>query len=703
MSTRFRLSDTDCLRLGGVDYMLSEQTNDHIILRQVDHENVVISLAHDEIPALLDAPSTRYLRGHFSTESIERRKRNELVYLSSLPIKVREDVLWKEAWCKEFLTARKNGQVARTDHSIRAVLEKLNRQVNEQEDKWQLAGVKYQAGREVIRRCPPAPRTLRTWVAHYERGGYSPLILTRKPRRDTGSGDRLCNEGKRLLQDQISLYLSRQQPTKSHVARETHRAFETVNSQRALFYKEPLHIPSRNTVFRAIGMLDPFEVSANREGLDAAKRKYSIYENGITARVPLERVEIDEWQVDLLTIIGKYVDEEKLSHDKREELQLGRRWIYIAIDCATRCILGFRIASTPNQHDAVRTLELITLDKTPIAAVVGCMRDWSQHGGIGSVVTDQGSAFVSTEFKTALADIGSTSEAPPASTPKLRGTIERFFGTLTRELVQLLIGRTFSNSIERGDYPAEKLASLTDDDLTEIFTTFIVDVYHNKSHFGLALETPANAWKRLTKEFGLTPPPDAHMRRVAFGIEVTRKIGRHGVRVMGINYSCEEIQQALLRASHTNVRIKVDQYDLGYISICLGSAWFCARALLDAAHGVLLAQWHDTVREARMRFRDQAVIQEDVIYAAIERIKQCNASAMQRNRIKPLHYTAEQVERAERDLFLGLEIRPLVTGQPKVQGRTSDTLLENIIDADDPPNPDEPQSDNGEDWTFFDD
>ena len=147
----------------------------------------------------------------------------------------------------------------------------------------------------------------------------------------------------------------------------------------------------------------------------------------------------------------------------------------------------------------------------------------------------------------AVADLGATYEAPPAGVPKLRSRIERLFRTFGQQLAPMLIGRTFGNPVERGDYPSEQWASLTDDELAQIFTLFIVDIYHNTPHAGLKGETPANAWKRLSAEQGVTPPPDANHRRAVFGIPIARKLDRHGVRVFGINYTCPKLQEALLR------------------------------------------------------------------------------------------------------------------------------------------------------------
>ena len=50
----------------------------------------------------------------------------------------------------------------------------------------------------------------------------------------------------------------------------------------------------------------------------------------------------------------------------------------------------------------------------------------------------------------------------------------------------LLAGRTFFDTIQRGDYPSEQLACLCDDDLISILLTYVVDIYHHRERCGAA-------------------------------------------------------------------------------------------------------------------------------------------------------------------------------------------------------------------------
>ncbi|MFN3312483.1 MAG: Mu transposase C-terminal domain-containing protein [Hyphomonas sp.] len=527
-------------------------------------------------------------------------------------------------------------------------------------------------------------------------------------------------EAETLLAECVSAYLDRNEPSQQDIVNHVDDRFKLVNAGRAEAGKPRLPVPSARTVRRRIAALDPFEVVAQRKGIEAARRKFGFYEEGLSADYPLQRIEMDEWQIDLATLLGDSGALDGLPPEDRAKFEVGRRWIYVAIDCATRCVLGFRIVATPNAQDAIRTLNLIIQDKTPIALAAGCVSQWDQSGGIGVLVTDQGSAFAAEIFRMAVADLGATYEAPPAGVPKLRARIERIFRTFGQQLAPMLIGRTFSNPTERGDYPSEQWAALTDDELAEIFTLFIADIYHNTPHAGLKGETPANAWKRLSIEQGVTPPPDANQRRAVFGIPLSRKLDRHGVRVFGVNYTCPMLQEALLRGAGGEISIRVDPEDLTHVSICLGHEWHSAQAVSQAVHGLSLGEWQTIVRDLRTRFKEQASLSEDTIREARRKIRAIDARARELRRIQPQHLTAEALNRLESRLFLGLRTGPegsAASGdleQPKRGKRPDpDNLLDEVIQPPKSPKPssdgaqaasvDTPMAnDSDEDWTFDD-
>ncbi len=70
---------------------------------------------------------------------------------------------------------------------------------------------------------------------------------------------------------------------------------------------------------------------AQRMGIEAARRKFGFYEEGLPADYPLQRIEMDEWQIDLARLLGDSGALDGLRPEDRAKLEVGRRWIYVAM------------------------------------------------------------------------------------------------------------------------------------------------------------------------------------------------------------------------------------------------------------------------------------------------------------------------------------------------------------------------------------
>ena len=679
MTMRFRLSEVDCVTISGADHIVASQDADGIILQRLDVKDICLPFSHAEFVRLLAAPDVSLKRSHFSSPSAARRLQNDQRYLASLAAPTRDQVLWKEAWIGAVLATCRAGEVKRTEASLAAFMPTLTLRVAEIERKSQRAFTPARVGRPVELRDPPSAKTLLRWLRTYEKLGATPLALLRKRRCASTYRQKFCAEATSLIRKGLDKFLVRGGPKPAQIIKDITKDFQAANAQRALDGKAPLTIPCANSIRAAIKKLDPFEVVAQREGLEVARRKFGFYENGLSAEHPLQRVEMDDWEIDLMSLLGESGALDGIEDDQRAKLDMGRRWICVAIDCATRVILGFRITDKPSTAAAVDVLRLITEDKTPIAAAAGCQSDWSQHGSPGAAVTDQGSTFIAPAFRSAVADLGASSECPPAGVPKLRSRIERVFRTFAHQLAPMLIGRTFSNPVERGDYPTEQTAAYTDDELAKIFTLFVVDIYHNSPHAGLRGETPANAWKRLASEQGVSPPPDANHRRVVFGLEVSRKLDRLGVRAFGINYTCPELQTLMMHGRQRELALRIDPQDLTHVSVLIGHDWHTAQAVSRAVWELSLIEWQRIVRDLRTRYRDEAKLTEHIISAARKKIRNIDAQARALRRVMPMQLSAADLDRAERHLFLGLEIGPEGSAASGPDPEASTDLLGDVI------------------------
>jgi putative transposase len=176
--------------------------------------------------------------------------------------------------------------------------------------------------------------------------------------------------------------------------------------------------------------------------------------NGLEVTRPLEPVEIDDYDLDLMSFLAMSGVLEYFSQEALDAFGLtgekGRWCVSAVICCATKCIVSMCITRNPSLQSALKTIEMTTRDKGSWADAVGALSPWNQYGTIGLLVADNGSAFTAANTKAAMKDLGIAYINPHKGPKELRGTIERVFGTLAQDLLSRLTGRTFSDIVEKG-------------------------------------------------------------------------------------------------------------------------------------------------------------------------------------------------------------------------------------------------------------
>lgn len=647
----------DLFILDGQTFTLGASTASGVTLVATEPPHISHSLTRAELADLLGGPRLRHIPRGLSRPSANRPIAAPHEHLRDYPPDLRGLALWREDYVRALLAFYEAGRCRKTEASVSAVLPELIARVETGHRRKHHARGKRAGSREPVR-TPPCAKTLLTWARRYETGDRSPLALLPQSFRSGRRGARL--EPGELAEFFLVLkrYAAPTKPSINTIKDELvgrFRAFDKIREQEGL---PLLRMPSRSAVYRGIRTLDPYETYLQREGVQAANRKFRISEFGVSALRPMERIEIDEWEVDLITLLADANLLHQLSPAETRAIERVRRCIHVAIDCATRCVVGLSLCATPNAESAIRALESVTVDKTSIGLALGANCGWSMSGRPERIVTDQGAAFVSDQFKTLVSGLWSILENPPAGQPALRARIERLFGTFARHFVACFRGRTFSNPVARGDYAAEDEACLTDRDLLEALVTYIVDVYHNRPHEGLFGETPANCWARLTREDGPPAPVDATARRAIFGVELTRTVTGSGVRVFGADFASEELRAAYLRSHQREVRLRFDRMDLGWVVIEIDRKWYPAHDLSGALAGVSFAAWQAYRQAVIGHNRAEAELTADIFHAGLKRLTTLSEGAAERARLDSMIFTADELDRAEKQLSVGLHFLP---------------------------------------------
>lgn len=651
----------------------------------------------EELHGILNSETAWVEHRYFSQTSAKRRAVAGHKVLTALPDVENDLVMWKVTCCEVFLAAEREEEVSRTDASYSTFLPEFQQRIQDR--------VRQGCGKSGLRagdllnhRKLPCLRSLLKWLGIWE-PHKDPLLLLKRSRYVGRNAVRLGREEDAVIQSQLPNYLHPNRPSQSHVVQDVHAEIRRRNIIRSAEGLPQLRMPSASSVRRRIAALGRFEVTAAREGLAVARDRYGPVGRGLDVDLPLERVEMDEWKVDLISILEAAGIEP--TADQRRDLVLGRYFLCVAIDCATRCILGIKLAENGTTRDALATLWMALTDKSDMARALGCRAGWHQSGHITQLVVDNGGPFVSSEFKAAVADLGIGYDVMPAGVPKLRGRIERMMRTFAQNMMPFMTGRTFSNPVERGDYPSEAYAVHTAQDLVDAFVRYIVDHYHQSEHQGLDYNSPAEAWEAATKTYPVPPAPNRHILRAILGLEVRRRSGRHGIQLMKLRYHSEELARRFEHHGGEDVLLRVDPEDLGHVSCWMNDAWHVLACTTTDMRGVPVESWKRAVLEAYQGNRTAARSGQIFVDEAVLGLRQIDETARARRRLGPINLSAEELERAERNLFLGVRFGDGQGGQADPERLPGHAIRPEPYDV---PKPHLPPSDNDGDvdWRFSD-
>ena len=653
---RTRFSQFDRITISGIQYKPVGEHTDGVQFARMDNTGAVERFTWEQIQDLKSARNWRFERDFYAVGPLDKDPQRSQFPLDDLPHEQRRKVFFDACVCEVIRELRGEGVLRLTDDSLaehRALIEQM---VYAREKTRNSVGQSPRGGKPFTMRHLPSARTIRKKFRLYSRTHRNAGVL--RPRYAKNARKEFNHEASALLAECVEGYARAERPTKAIIAEETHLRFAEENKRRQADGRHPLPVPSRRTIERRIDRLDPFRVACFREGPDVARRKFSSYGNGLTSSAPMERIEIDEWKVDVISFFRQIGVLEALPNDVRARIPRGRRWICVAIDAATRCILGLVLAAEPSSQAAIKLLRMVVQDKTAIAREIGAESSWPQHGGLAVIATDAGSAFQSDAFQAAAQALHARLEYGPVRTPEMRGTVERFFGSLSGSLTPRLSGRTFSNVIAKADYASDARAVLDDGDLLRILLMWVVDVYHNTPHGGLDRQTPAARWRQLECERFVPEPPDRHTLRAATGIEVTRKISKLGVCFASNHYSSEALHAHFRTRKARDMVIRVDPDDLGEISVRIDGAWHAASCVEGGLDGVSLEAWKAACVKLRQSHRAEAALSADIRENALNTIKSIvdgRVASLLPNSLDP---SAKKIDQLERTLFRGLTFAP---------------------------------------------
>ena len=475
---------------------------------------------------------------------------------------------------------------------------------------------------------PPCGETLLRHVWKFEESFGDPMSLRPKYENCGYYGSHVAPEVEAIVTSCMSEWLTRERLGPEAILKSVNSKIDEYNDLRDEAEGDrKLSYPSLNTIIHATNQIDPYYASLCRDGEAIAELKFGWTKETQEIKAPGQRVEMDAYKVDLMTLMCWSGAWEGLNRQERRALKRKRMWLTIAIDKATRCVLAMRLSKSADAPNAVATLAMIESDKTVYSDAAETETPWDMRTGAMTLVVDGG--YVSDEVRAAMADARGTVEYPEAGDAKMRGTIERIFRTVASQLIARLRGRTFSNIIERGDYESTDRAGITIDELAWILVTWVVDIYHNTPHEGLNGKTPRMAWKDAVDMFDVRPWRDAHGRRTAYGVRLTdRSLTSEGFEVMGNTYRDYSEDGAMGKRLHSHQKkftVLVDVTNLGAISFIDGDRAYSVPCTDPTMEGVHAAEWMAATKQVRTENANRTSLPRAVAHRALKRIQDLNA------------------------------------------------------------------------------
>lgn len=320
---------------------------------------------------------------------------------------------------------------------------------------------------------------------------------------------------------------------------------------------QQLTIPSRASVYRMIKKLDKYIVTSARHGKKEAEQQFRVAGKGPITRLILERAEIDHTPLDIIVT------------DDRTNIAIGRPYLTAILDTHSRLPLALEIGfEPPSELSVIRAIKQAIWPKTKLLENLENIENtWPAFGIPMLLVCDNGLEFHSKQLRRVCEELNIELMFCPKHTPQYKGRVERFLGTLNRQVSQRIKGTTFSNIVERNEYDSVNNASITLANLKEIIYMWLIDVYSQSIHSSLNA-TPVDVWQKGLAHIEPRLPADQEEFDILCCKEFERKINHTGIIFKRLFYNSESLKMLrILQGNKSKIKFRVNYDNLSSIYV----------------------------------------------------------------------------------------------------------------------------------------
>ncbi|RWI36089.1 Mu transposase C-terminal domain-containing protein [Mesorhizobium sp.] len=330
----------------------------------------------------------------------------------------------------------------------------------------------------------------------------------------------------------------------------------TVAEIRARCEEAGLAPPSYLTVARRIPMLfSPEEVARKRSASPRHLQRLKPRPGYIHAAHPLDVCQIDHTPTDInfVEVIeggGTFV---------------GRAYLTIVTDVASRCVLGFCLTlEKPSALSVALCLAQALCPKEAWLAARNIDHGWPMFGRPRLLVTDSAKEFKGHAFQRGCEDYGIRIRYRDRGRVHQGGVVERLLGKLNAVL-GMYPGSTGRSVADRDEYPSEQRARLSFANLERCVALAVID--HNLQENAKTLKVPATEWERHGQDL---PRFDDDPPRVllAFLPGAERRLSPQGVSMFALDYYSPWLGSLVsLRDRLGKLEVRYDPRDISHVYI----------------------------------------------------------------------------------------------------------------------------------------
>lgn len=474
---------------------------------------------------------------------------------------------------------------------------------------------------EVAKRLGISERTVWRALAVLKQDSRTSALLPSS--RGRKSGCRVLDTDRELIVADLidKEYLTREKPSLAHL----HGKVETACRARGL---EPV---CRKALKARVAAYGKQRVARRREGGKTARALHGAAPGHFLVAKPLEVVQIDHTLADVMLV----------SDDEFRQV-IGRPWLTVAIDIATRIVLGFSVSlDPPSTLSVALCMTSVMLPKQEWLASLGITAQWP-HGKPQRIHMDNAKEFRGIALRRGCEEHGISSTFRPVGRAHYGGHVERLVGT-TMGYCHVLPGTTKSNVVNKGSYDSEARAVMTLGEFQAWLAMQIATGYHMRPHRGLLGIPPLLAWRKSmggdTDQVAPLSTANHLETLVTFLPAEHRVVRRTGVEVNANHYWAQELAEFINDGEQHLVHY--DPRDVTRIYV-RGSNGVIVEAMVTDPRvpRVSLTEWRQTRRRLRksgrtaefMEARVAGAIASDGIVAGSKKATKAARRQTERNR-----------------------------------------------------------------------